>query len=105
MRSGICIRIYAFAQREQASFHWVTIDESVDLPGSEVFDPVKMAELYEIGHKAALAGPVWSTNPRGCGRRRRRLDGRGRERRHPQSGGDAVIAGFPLAAKPKDSPS
>ena len=39
--------------------------QSVDLPGSEVFDPVKMAELYEIGRKAALAGPVWSTRPPG----------------------------------------
>ena len=62
---GDLIRIYAFAQRDQASFHWVTIDESVDLPGSEVFDPVKMAELYEIGRKAALAGPVWETQPPG----------------------------------------
>jgi hypothetical protein len=63
--AGDLIRIYAFAQRDRASFHWVTIDESVDLPGSEVFDPVKMAELYEIGRKAALAGPVWSTSPPG----------------------------------------
>ena len=62
---GDLIRVYAFARRDQASFHWVTIDESVELPGSEVFDPVKMAELYEIGRKAALAGPVWSTRPPG----------------------------------------
>ena len=32
---GDLFRIYAFAQREQASFHWVTIDESVELPGPE----------------------------------------------------------------------
>ena len=57
------IRIYAFARRDQGSFHWVTIDESLDLPGSEIFDPVKMAELYEVGYKAALAGPVWSVEP------------------------------------------
>jgi hypothetical protein len=63
--AGDLIRIYAFARRDQASFHWVTIDESIELPGSEVFDPVKMAELYEIGRKAALAGPVWSTRPPG----------------------------------------
>jgi predicted acylesterase/phospholipase RssA len=62
---GDLIRIYAFAQREQASFHWVTIAESVELAGPEAFDPVKMAELYEIGRKAALAGPVWSTSPPG----------------------------------------
>jgi predicted acylesterase/phospholipase RssA len=62
---GDLIRIYAFAQDEQASFHWVTIAEGVELAGAEVFDPEKMAELYEIGRKAALAGPVWSTRPPG----------------------------------------
>jgi predicted acylesterase/phospholipase RssA len=59
------IRIYAFTRRDQGSFHWVTIDESVVLPGSEVFDPEKMAALYEIGYKAARAGPVWATSPPG----------------------------------------
>jgi hypothetical protein len=62
---GDLIRIYAFAQRDQASFHWITIDKSVDLPGPEVFDPVNMRELYEVGRKAALAGPVWETRPPG----------------------------------------
>lgn len=62
---GDLIRIYAFTRRDQGSFHWVTIDESVELPGSEVFDPDKMSALYEIGYKAARAGPVWSTRPPG----------------------------------------
>jgi predicted acylesterase/phospholipase RssA len=62
---GDLFRIYVFAQREQASFHWVTIAEGVELAGPEVFDPVKMAELYEIGYKAARAGPVWVTGPPG----------------------------------------
>jgi predicted acylesterase/phospholipase RssA len=62
---GDLFRIYAFAQREQASFHWVTIAENVELAGPEVFDPVKMGELYEVGRKAALAGPVWETRPPG----------------------------------------
>jgi len=62
---GDLIRIYAFAEREQASFHWVTIAESVELAGPETFDPVKMAELFEVGRKAALTGPVWSTKPPG----------------------------------------
>lgn len=51
---GDLFRIYAFAQQEQASFHWVTIAESVVLAGPEVFDPENMAGLYEIGRKAAL---------------------------------------------------
>lgn len=62
---GDLIRIYAFARREQAGFHWVTIAENVELAGPEVFDPVKMAELYEVGRKAALAGPAWETRPPG----------------------------------------
>jgi hypothetical protein len=62
---GDLIRIYAFVQRDQGTFHWVTIDKSVDLPGAEVFDPAIMAGLYETGRKAALAGPVWETRPPG----------------------------------------
>jgi hypothetical protein len=62
---GAFIRIYAFAQRDQASFHWVTIGEHVDLQGAEAFDPVKMAELYEIGYQTARAGPVWEVHPPG----------------------------------------
>ena len=62
---GDLIRIYAFAQRDQASFHWVTIDERVDLTGAEVFDPVKMGELYAIGDQTARAGPEWEVRPPG----------------------------------------
>jgi hypothetical protein len=68
VRAGVVndlIRIYAFAQRDQASFHWVTMDEGVDLKGAEVFDPVKMAELYEIGYRTARAGPEWEVRPPG----------------------------------------
>jgi hypothetical protein len=62
---GDLIRIYAFALRDEGTFHWVTIDQSVDLPGPEVFDPEAMTRLYEIGRKAALAGPMWKTRPPG----------------------------------------
>jgi len=43
----------------------VTIAEGVKLVGAEVFDPEKMAELYEIGRKTAFTGPVWLTRPPG----------------------------------------
>jgi hypothetical protein len=68
VRAGVVndlIRIFAFAQRDQASFHWVTIDESVDLQGAELFDPVRMGELYEIGYRTALTGPEWEVRPPG----------------------------------------
>ena len=60
---GALFVIYAFAQREQASFQWVTAPQGVEMPGTEVFDPVKMTALYEVGYRTALAGPVWSVNP------------------------------------------
>ncbi len=60
---GDLFRIYAITLREQASFHWVTIPEGVDLVGEEVFDPVKMTELYELGYETARKGPPWSTVP------------------------------------------
>ena len=65
---GALFIIYGFAQREQASFHWVTIPEGVEIPGTEVFDPVKMSELYKVGYRTSLAGPVWSVDPPDCKR-------------------------------------
>jgi hypothetical protein len=62
---GNLFRIYAFALREQASFHRVSIADGVELKGAEVFDPEAMAELHEIGSQSALAGPDWSTDPPG----------------------------------------
>ncbi len=62
---GDLFRIYAATQREGAEFHWITIPETVDLTGSEVFDPVKMGELYALGEEVARRGPPWSTLPPG----------------------------------------
>ena len=60
---GALFIIYAFALREEASFHWVTIPQDAQTPGTENFDPAKMTELYEVGYRTALAGPVWSVDP------------------------------------------
>jgi predicted acylesterase/phospholipase RssA len=57
------VRIHAFQPR--AGFHWVTIGESVELQGVEVFDVATMRELYEIGYEAARAGPKWEVRPPG----------------------------------------
>jgi predicted acylesterase/phospholipase RssA len=64
---GDLFRIYAFTLHEQARFQWVTIAKGVDLEGAELFDPVKMTELYDVGYRAALAGPVWLDQPPGMG--------------------------------------
>jgi len=63
---GDLFRIYAVSLREQAGYHWITIPEGVDLTGDEVFDPQKMSELFEVGARTAIAGPVWSTTPPGA---------------------------------------
>jgi hypothetical protein len=62
---GDLFRIHAFAREAQASFHWVTIPEGVEIDGDEVFDPVMMTRLYEVGYRSAIAGPVWTTSPPG----------------------------------------
>lgn len=62
---GDLFREFTFAQRNQADFHWVTIDESVVLPDLTAFDPAQMAALYQAGYDAARAGPAWRTQPPG----------------------------------------
>jgi predicted acylesterase/phospholipase RssA len=62
---GDLFRIYAVTLHNQASFQWVTIPDDVDLEGAEVFDPAKMRELYDIGYRAARAGPKWEIRPPG----------------------------------------
>jgi hypothetical protein len=58
-------RIYAIAQNEQASFHWVTIPEGIAIAGEETFDPVAMRALYDVGYRSAAAGAQWATRPPG----------------------------------------
>jgi len=62
---GDLFRIYVVTLREQAGFNWITIPEDVDLAGNELFDPVKMRELYELGHQRARADSPWTTDPPG----------------------------------------
>jgi len=60
---GDLFRIYALTLREGAGFHWVTIAEDIEVPGSDVFDPVSMSRLFDHGYRAALAGPRWNVDP------------------------------------------
>jgi hypothetical protein len=62
---GDLFRIYVVTLREQAGFNWITIPEDVDLAGNELFDPMKMRELYELGHQRARADSPWVTDPPG----------------------------------------
>ena len=62
---GDLFRIYNFAQREGAGFHWITIPNDVGMQGDEVFDPVQMQRLYDVGHRIATNGNPWATLPPG----------------------------------------
>jgi len=66
---GDLFRVFAVTQRDDAGFHWITIPETVQIDGEEVFDPVAMGRLYEQGYgMAQRSGPPWTTKPPGAGR-------------------------------------
>ena len=63
---GDLFRIYGYAVEEQATFHWVTIPNDVEIAaGEETFDPVRMQMLYDVGFRLAADGGGWSTVPPG----------------------------------------
>jgi hypothetical protein len=62
---GDLFRIYAYAQREEGSFHWITIPRDVQLASEEVFDPVQMQRLYDLGLGMAAKPDRWFTQPPG----------------------------------------
>jgi predicted acylesterase/phospholipase RssA len=62
---GDLFRIYAVTRSEGAGFHWVTIPDGFDLSGNEVFDPVTMSALFELGYEVARKGPEWAPRPPG----------------------------------------
>ncbi len=62
---GDLFRIYNYAQREQAGFQWITIPDDVVTVGDEIFDPVRMQSLYDLGFALATAGTGWYTLPPG----------------------------------------
>ncbi len=62
---GDLFRIYTVAQRQDARFHWVTIPDGIEMAGEEVFDPVSMTALFEVGYRSAAAGANWATVPPG----------------------------------------
>ena len=40
----------------------MTIPDSVDMSSDEVFDPVMMRSLYELGLRMAASGSYWNTS-------------------------------------------
>ena len=62
---GDLFRIHSYAQREGASFRWITIPDDVGMGGDEVFDPAQMQKLYDFGYRKGAAGGEWLTQPPG----------------------------------------
>ncbi len=62
---GDLFRVYAVTLREQAGFNWITMPHGVELAGDELFDPVLMRGLFDLGYANAVAGQVWATVPPG----------------------------------------
>jgi predicted acylesterase/phospholipase RssA len=62
---GDLFRIRTVAVATQANFYWITIPDEVEIEGSEVFDPVVMGRLYELGYRKGAAGLQWFTGPPG----------------------------------------
>jgi predicted acylesterase/phospholipase RssA len=62
---GDLFRIYSVAVREQANFNWITMPNGVELAGDELFDPVLMRGLFDLGFANAVAGQVWAEAPPG----------------------------------------
>ena len=58
---GDLFRLHAIAIATEASLYWITIPEDVEIEGSEVFDPVVMGRLYELGYRKGTEGPAWDT--------------------------------------------
>lgn len=56
-------KILRVAERDQADFQLVYIPDSFDVEPQEVFDPVYMRALYELGFEYGKAGDKWRDYP------------------------------------------
>jgi hypothetical protein len=62
---GDFARIYVAAQRDGLDFNLVKIPADFEDTSTEAFDPVWMAELYELGYETAINGIDWEKIPPG----------------------------------------
>jgi len=62
---GDLYRIYSVAQREGIKFKLAFIPSDFELQPSEIFDPVEMEKLFDLGYRMALSGDPWQNHPPG----------------------------------------
>ena len=61
--SGDLYRIFAVAQRDGLDLNILGIPQDFDAEPTEMFDPVYMQALYELGYGIGLEGEAWSPYP------------------------------------------
>lgn len=62
---GDLYEIYALCQRDGNDFNLAYIPSSFEEVPTEVFDPVYMSKLFELGYQKALKGYSWQKGPPG----------------------------------------
>lgn len=62
---GDLYRIYLTAERDGLAYHGAIIPDDFTLEATEMFDPVYMRALFELGYELAREGYPWSEAPPG----------------------------------------
>ncbi len=61
--TGDIYKIYAIALRDGIDLEVVSIPPEFDMEPEELFDPVYMRRLYDLGYEMGLAGDFWQPRP------------------------------------------
>ena len=56
-------RIYSMAERDGAEFRLAAIPADFNVKPTEIFDPVYMKQLYEVGYQMGRVGNTWMRRP------------------------------------------
>lgn len=62
---GDLYRIYTITQRDKIDFNYVGIPDDYVPAGKEMFDPVEMKRLFDLGFEMAKSGDKWHKAPPG----------------------------------------
>lgn len=63
--AGDALRLYTYAQNNRIEFNYAEIPDDFDLKPDELFDPVYMRALYDVGKQNGQTGQFWRDVPRG----------------------------------------
>ena len=63
--TGDLHKLYTFTQINDIGFRITSVPSSFKQKSRELFDPVYMGKLYEVGYKVGLNGVTWDTTPPG----------------------------------------